>query len=659
MVDFTVRYLPEDTFSFIIYSHVCSRTFFLAILVFSFQIAVYALLAYDITDLTNEINPFKLPVNVEMPVRIAEAFAIVVAVTTQDDVQQALNLMRDGYDQDPANHSSLDQTFPEATKAKWILSIFLRAFEGLFGLALTFLLIMQSTTVLDLLLNFLAMEFVSQLDDGVFVLTRAGFFGRTLSEEAKRMSDEDTPYKVTVPCTASFAAATYFIILSGTFFAFWWIIRTKQVSGEFLCQQIFAQFGDEVVPMLGAFTGLYSRHTNSYGNRLSYIDDRVGGALLAYCLEQKRWTLSLVTDNVYDPCTWIAASDETIDFDVLTTATSQWVVKDAAKGILPLSQHFLACQDHMHIDNLCGKYGNRIIGDEDDKYGCKCKRGRYGLRCEYKEPCQKMEISQDYNNGFVKRGGTNSSSYFASTFYLLEGAEAYNHPVYTSLLGTGQEIIHHELLPPPDQDVDVTLGDNQTLSNVTDIDIIVFTGVRWILSYKSWFPGLKDINDVSEMAEYFSKKFHGHFTKYTALYISEPAYVSETLYMDSQTGAEASPSNLKWQYSSALAAFQSTFDQRLQPDLEKSPVLTKFSCIEENGVDGPGLEKKSNGGIGAFIGIALAAAFVLTVAYFVCCPNRKTQQMDVEMEELQFDENEEIDVEQDVTAAAECKVDDW
>ena len=251
---------------------------------------------------------------------------------------------------------------------------------------------------------------------------------------------------------------------------------------------------------------------------------------MAYCLEQKRWTLSLVTDNVYDPCTWIAASDETIDFDVLTTATSQWVVKDAAKGILPLSQHFLTCQDHMHIDNLCGKYGNRIIGDEDDKYGCKCKRGRYGLRCEYKEPCQKMEISQGYNNGFVKRGGTNSSSYFASTFYLLEGAEAYNHPVYTSLLGTGQEIIHHELLPPPDQDVDVTLGDNQTLSNVTDIDIIVFTGVRWILSYKSWFPGLKDINDVSEMAEYFSKKFHGHFTKYTALYISEPACERKTLH---------------------------------------------------------------------------------------------------------------------------------
>eukprot|EP00984_Skeletonema_dohrnii_P011554 scaffold4626_cov110-Skeletonema_dohrnii-CCMP3373.AAC.1 len=129
VVDFTKRYLPEDTFSFIIYSHVCSRAFFLAILVFSFQVAVYALLAYDITDLSDEINPFKLPVNVEMSVRIAEAFAIVVAVITQDDVQQALNLMRDGYDQDSANHSSLDQKFTEATKAKWILSIFLRAFE--------------------------------------------------------------------------------------------------------------------------------------------------------------------------------------------------------------------------------------------------------------------------------------------------------------------------------------------------------------------------------------------------------------------------------------------------------------------------------------------------------------------------------------------------
>jgi len=626
---------------------------------------VYALLAYDITDLTNEINPFKLPVNVEMPVRIAEAFAIVVAVTTQDDVQQALNLMRDGYDQDPANHSSLDQTFPEATKAKWILSIFLRAFEGLFGLALTFLLIMQSTTVLDLLLNFLAMEFVSQLDDGVFVLTRAGFFGRTLSEEAKRMSDEDTPYKVTVPCTASFAAATYFIILSGTFFAFWWIIRTKQVSGEFLCQQIFAQFGDEVVPMLGAFTGLYSRHTNSYGNRLSYIDDRVGGALLAYCLEQKRWTLSLVTDNVYDPCTWIAASDETIDFDVLTTATSQWVVKDAAKGILPLSQHFLTCQDHMHIDNLCGKYGNRIIGDEDDKYGCKCKRGRYGLRCEYKEPCQKMEISQGYNNGFVKRGGTNSSSYFASTFYLLEGAEAYNHPVYTSLLGTGQEIIHHELLPPPDQDVDVTLGDNQTLSNVTDIDIIVFTGARWILSYKSLFPGLKNVSDESEMAEYFSK-FHGHFTEYDTLYVSEPVYASDTLYADYDIKFVPFPSNLSWHYSSAL---QSTFGQQLQPDLEKISVEATFTCAECSS----SISDKSKScsckivpffsyrtgdwvlGILLYIVLPVCGVLLCCCACRKCCTCRKNaiNTNDAENEEAQLVENEEIDVEKDVTPAAE------
>jgi hypothetical protein len=182
--DFTKRYLPEDTFTFLIYSHVLSRTFFLATFVFFFQIAIYAVLAYDIIDETSKINPFNFSVYVDAPVRIAEALAIVVAIITQDDVRKAVNLIRDGFDED------LVKAFPGATKVKWILSIALRAIEGLFGLFLTFLLIMRSSTVIDLLLNFLAMEFVSLLDDVVFVLAREGFFGRGhLQKEAMKVSN--------------------------------------------------------------------------------------------------------------------------------------------------------------------------------------------------------------------------------------------------------------------------------------------------------------------------------------------------------------------------------------------------------------------------------------------------------------------------------------
>ena len=71
---------------------------------------------------------------------------------------------------------------------KWALSILLRGSEGLLGLFVTFLLVMQSNNVLDLLLNFSAMEFVTLLDDVIFSLTSEGFLGRVLKKEATRLS---------------------------------------------------------------------------------------------------------------------------------------------------------------------------------------------------------------------------------------------------------------------------------------------------------------------------------------------------------------------------------------------------------------------------------------------------------------------------------------
>lgn len=95
---FNKRCLPEDTFSFVIYAPVTSRPFFLASMVFSLQIAIFVILAVDIIDVSNVQNPFMWPANVETPVRIIEALAIVIAIITQDDVRKAVNLLREGFD---------------------------------------------------------------------------------------------------------------------------------------------------------------------------------------------------------------------------------------------------------------------------------------------------------------------------------------------------------------------------------------------------------------------------------------------------------------------------------------------------------------------------------------------------------------------------------
>jgi hypothetical protein len=471
---------------------------------------------------------------VEIPVRIAECFAIMVAIITQDEVGTAVALIRDGFDED------LVEAFPGATKAKWVWSIALRAFEGLFGLLLTCLLIMQSTTVLDLLLNFLAMEFVSKLDDVVFVLAREGFLGFLGCVVQKEADNVSNTYYASQRSRKSRKNATcvtnvYFLILFTSMFTGWVWISWKQASGAYLCSKIFAQHGDEALPMLGSMSGLFLLQKQSFirqNRRLGYKDNR--GSLLAYCEKQKRWTLSLSEDGVspddWTPCNWYAASSESEDFDVLKTATSQWVVKTSTNIFVPLSHHFLACYDC--TDNLCAPHGYCKEGK------CMCKEGRYGLRCEYPEPCQRLEMEiEQHDEGFVKTG----ESYFASKYYRLQDVETYNRPVYTSL------------------------GDNETTLS-DDTDFFVFTGARWILSYRRLFPELKDVNSTTRLAEYFKTQFRGHSTKYSASYVSEPVYI------DTPADAKVSPLSVRWRYSAL------DNDQQLRPDLQKGLIETSFFC---------------------------------------------------------------------------------
>jgi hypothetical protein len=214
---------------------------------------------------------------------------------------------------------------------------------------------------------------------------------------------------------------------------------------------------------------------------------------LAYCETEKRWTLSQYngTETDHDPCNWLAASTESTAFNVLSIASSPWIVKTPSKRVLPLAQHFLAC-----CDEICasGDFNRDPNPNPNPKGSYKCKEGFYGLLCEKQEPpCQTLEINID-GEGFIKAGGR----YFASTYYLLENATTYNHPVYTSL------------------------GDNEDdAPNSDDVDFIFFTGVRWIMSYNS----SKDKPNKDGLVEFYRKFHPRNFTDYGVSFFSEPVHI--------------------------------------------------------------------------------------------------------------------------------------
>jgi len=74
-------------------------------------------------------------------------------------------------------------------KERWAVHLFCRFLEGNLGNITTFVLIMQKTTVVAVLLNFAALEFISNLDDLAFHLFKLGFFGRQARNDAVKISD--------------------------------------------------------------------------------------------------------------------------------------------------------------------------------------------------------------------------------------------------------------------------------------------------------------------------------------------------------------------------------------------------------------------------------------------------------------------------------------
>ena len=144
---------------------------------------IFSVILIDITNIHDEKNNyFGFPTNVTSSVRIAEVIALIISGGTEEDTRTALNLLCAGY----PNCSFFTKQRIRVSLLNWRSSIFARLSEGILSIFLTFLLVMRSTDVVDLLLNFSAMMFVSVLDDTAFSLSYQGFLGLT----CKKMADE-------------------------------------------------------------------------------------------------------------------------------------------------------------------------------------------------------------------------------------------------------------------------------------------------------------------------------------------------------------------------------------------------------------------------------------------------------------------------------------
>ena len=309
----TEVFLPEDTFSFLITANVCSIPFFTGMVVFFLKTAIFVLFTINIIDRTKTFNKLGIPVAVDFSVSFSQFLTLLLSVFSKNDLVGAFTTYLRGY------NDNIRTQFSEVGAGggqgwQWGMSLLLAILDGIFGLAVTFLLIVTSSTVLDVLLNFAAVEFVAEIDETAFTLAEMGFISPENRTEAKLIKETKyTPnqhYRSDHPCIRIFkAGVVFFVLLVGLIF--WISILIHQLYGTYSAQKILVQFDDQIRPVLGAHSGFYSLDASPSWNpasRFKYKEVRAGGGQFAYCQSRQEWRFAVEDGDHCDDTIALAKS---------------------------------------------------------------------------------------------------------------------------------------------------------------------------------------------------------------------------------------------------------------------------------------------------------------------------------------------------------------
>lgn len=237
-VDFEIKF-PEDVYSIIYLTPWRSFAFWYSVAVFLLQMLVLALvfsdMVYDLPG-TEEDNKLNVPPTATTQVFIAQFVALFIAVLSQEDVTLSLMLISVSLAEEyPTYQSTLQQKYPHAASSwQFWLANCLRLTEGVSTLLVSFIFIIQSATVLEIFLNFAAIQFVSELDNLGHRLAQEGWFGYPLRMLAKRMKEEAIPIKKARNPIIDFVNRTLLLAFIAAMFACNVAVVYRQSNGYYV-----------------------------------------------------------------------------------------------------------------------------------------------------------------------------------------------------------------------------------------------------------------------------------------------------------------------------------------------------------------------------------------------------------------------------------------
>jgi hypothetical protein len=241
------------------------------------------------------------------------------------------------------------------------ISSTLRFVQGSLAVLAVFLLVMTETSVIDIVLNFTAVNFISGLDEVAFALARWGKFGPKLKREAARIERSDLPPHICSKTTHLWYCYTIVLIAAIVFgcltgIMFYQIRPDKWITHSFRAKfQADTGFED--------YSGCYHiDKAQKFNNRYIYINDAYNpnSAKVGYCLKERQWVFFRADDESSgsDPCdnlkndNLIARSASSSSFDVSSAFQENWF----SAYNTPLNMYFISGQGEDWYEENCGSF---------------------------------------------------------------------------------------------------------------------------------------------------------------------------------------------------------------------------------------------------------------------------------------------------------------
>ena len=229
-------------------------------------------------------------------------------------------------------------------------SCILRFTQGFLAQLVMLILIFNTNDPIDIILNFTALNFVSQLDDMAFDLAKSGKYGKKFENECMRV--EQAPLPVCMYRNRKHGRFLVTIIFLGTVvFAIFFIFVYKMYHPtQWETQILRIQFKED--DGFQVYNGCYykdmDRKKNLRRNFYNSSDVNQKTAQFGFCGEDRRWRLFEGNSTETDACNAaeIIHSTTTDYFDISTMFLEDWFTKTGA----PVELYFF--EDEPEGENL-------------------------------------------------------------------------------------------------------------------------------------------------------------------------------------------------------------------------------------------------------------------------------------------------------------------